>query len=260
MVARFVVFCGGSARTLGREVEVAAAVRAATVRDDGGSKLVQADRMMTLAVQEVADWLQRHVAATNERTLIALAGLPGAGKTTVTARIAERFNALAGAGRMLALGMDGFHLSKKELLRAHGPEGMTRRGAPWTFDPAALLERLRRLRAAEGTVTWPDFAHDVGDPVADGPWVTAETRVVLVEGLYLLLDEPVWRDVGASFDLRWYLDVPAAVARERLIRRHMQAWKLDRGAATRRVEANDDHNAAIVAATRDRADALLHEP
>lgn len=216
--------------------------------------------MVTLSLPEIASWLHCWASEKGGRTLVALAGLPGAGKSTVAARIARDFNARPGAGTMVALGMDGFHLTKAELRRRRGEAGMTRRGAPWTFDPGALLERLRRLRANDGTVTWPDFAHDIGDPIPDAQRVSAETRVVLVEGLYLLLDEPVWREVGAAFDLRWYLDVPAATARERLIRRHMQAWNLDRVAATSRVAVNDGRNAAIVSATRARADALLHEP
>ena len=52
-------------------------------------------------------------------------------------------------------------------------------------------------------------------------------------------------------------DVDADAALERLTRRHMASWGLDRAAATARVQADDRLNAQIVAASRHRADVLL---
>ncbi len=71
-------------------------------------------------------------------------GVPGSGKTTVAAQLAEEVNARTAPGTMLALGMDGFHLTKAELRWFPDPvEAFARRGAPWTFDVAALERRLR---------------------------------------------------------------------------------------------------------------------
>jgi pantothenate kinase-related protein Tda10 len=64
------------------------------------------------------------------RILVALAGLPGAGKTTVAARWACAVNRLAGAGSMQVLGMDGFHLPRAALARMPNPAAaLARRGA-----------------------------------------------------------------------------------------------------------------------------------
>lgn len=218
--------------------------------------------MITLPVDSAAAWLHAQGIGRGQRVLVALAGVPGAGKTTVAGRIAAAFNAAVppGAGRMVALGMDGFHLPKAALRRLPDPEAaFARRGAPWTFDPRAMAERLAAMRNAPAPVMWPGFAHDAGDPVEAAHVVPADVRVVLVEGLYVLLDDGPWRDVSACFDLRWFLEVPRERAGERLIRRHMEAWRIDRAAATHRAESNDALNAGIVLATRGRADALLVE-
>jgi pantothenate kinase len=130
---------------------------------------------------------------------------------------------------MVALGMDGFHLTKAQLQRMPDSEAaFARRGAPWTFDPVSLAQRLRRLRddAGQTSVEWPDFQHDVGDPVEAAHSVSPATRVVLVEGLYLLHEADGWEEVGRCFDERWYLDTPLDVAMERLTKRHMAAWGL----------------------------------
>lgn len=191
------------------------------------------------------------------RRLIALAGVPGSGKTTLAARLADEVNALAGPGTLAVLGMDGFHLTRAELSRLPDPdEALARRGAPWTFNPQALAERLRALRdgAGRAPVAWPDFQHDVGDPVEAAFTVPAAVRLVLVEGLYLLHEADGWRAVGQSFDERWYLDVPLEIAMERLAARHMAAWGLSRADAESRIAANDRLNAGTVLESRNSAD------
>ena len=194
------------------------------------------------------------------RALIALAGLPGSGKSTLAARLAAEVNDAQGPGTMAALGMDGFHLSKAALRQMPDPEAaFARRGAPWTFDAPALVSRLRELKDAAGraSVGWPGFRHEVGDPVEDAETVGPGTRLVLVEGLYLLHAEDGWGELGPLWDERWYLDTPMEVAMVRLTARHMSAWGLTRVEAEARVAANDRLNAEIVARTRDLADKRL---
>lgn len=80
--------------------------------------------------------------------------------------------------------MDGFHLYRRELDEMPDPaEAHRRRGAPWTFNPGALLEVLKRCRDGE-VVHAPGFDHRVKDPV-EGEIVVGEgIRVVVVEGGY----------------------------------------------------------------------------
>ena len=191
------------------------------------------------------------------RTLVALAGLPGSGKSTLAAYLAAEVNAIAGPGTMAALGMDGFHLSKAALRQMPDPEAaFARRGAPWTFDVPALVTRLHELKGESGrsAVGWPGFQHEIGDPVEDALAVAPTTRLILVEGLYLLHSEDGWGELGPLWDERWYLDTPLEIAMERLTERHRMAWGLTRAEAARRVAANDRLNAEIVARTRSRAD------
>lgn len=192
-----------------------------------------------------------------QRILIALAGLPGSGKSMVAASLAKAVNAEAGAGVMMALGMDGFHFSKAELARFADPaQALKRRGAPWTFDADALAQRLLDLRQHGTSVTWPDFEHGVGDPVADAITVSPSTRIVLVEGLYLLHDDHGWQH-AQLFDECWYLDVTMDIAMERLAQRHMAANTQNREVAMQRLAVNDRLNADIVQKSRVRAQYLI---
>jgi pantothenate kinase len=150
---------------------------------------------------------------------------------------------------MVALGMDGFHFTKAALRQFPDPaEAFARRGAPWTFDAAALQQRLEQLRASYGRrdVPWPGFEHEVGDPVEGASTVPTSTRLIIVEGLYLLHRGDGWETVSACFDERWYLNTPLEIALERLALRHMQAWGITRDAADHRIATSDRLNAELV--------------
>ncbi len=83
----------------------------------------------------------RRLATPGTRRVLGIAGPPGAGKSTLAARLVERLGGLA-----VLVPMDGFHLAQAELEclgRAR------RKGAPDTFDAAgyaALLARLGSVR------------------------------------------------------------------------------------------------------------------
>jgi len=193
----------------------------------------------------------------SSRLLIGLAGLPGSGKSTLAVDLAKSVNERLGDGTMIALSMDGFHLTKAELKLLPNPEAaLARRGAPWTFDVAALASRLALVRSSFGTtdVAWPDFQHGVGDPVSDAYVIERSIRVILVEGLYLAYTDEGWLEVSAQFDERWFLDTPQELSNERLIDRHMRTRNIDRSEAEARIKINDSLNAALTLSTRQLSD------
>ncbi|MBA4064816.1 MAG: hypothetical protein C0501_14105 [Isosphaera sp.] len=178
--------------------------------------------------------------------LVAVAGVPGAGKSTVAAAVAAR---AAGA---VVVPMDGYHLPRAVLTA----DQMIRRGAPDTFDPAALRANLVRLRAT-GSGTFPGFDHAAGDPVPGAVVVTPGTPLVVVEGLYLLLRD--WR-LADLFDFTVFLDCPPEVAVRRVADRHFACGLAATAAeARRRAETNDRRNADAILADgcRERADLVV---
>lgn len=194
------------------------------------------------------------------RWIVGLAGLPGSGKSTLARQLESELNARTAPGTLVALGMDGFHFSKAQLGQFPDPTAaFARRGAPWTFDTDAFLQRLQRLRSASNNalVQWPGFEHGVGDPVEDAFEIAPATRLILVEGLYLLHDADGWAPIARCFDERWFLDTSLEIALERLTQRHIKSWNLTRARALRRIAANDALNAQIVLRSRPNADFLV---
>lgn len=194
----------------------------------------------------------------SKRLVIGVVGLPGSGKSTLAAKFVDAVNEHTNAKTAVALSMDGFHLSKAALAQFADPAAaLTRRGSPWTFDPAGLADKLRKLRKnPDESTTWPDFQHGVGDPVADAISISPDAKLIIVEGLYLLHREHGWNLTGL-LDECWYLDTSMDVAMERLVKRHMASWGFSREQALDRLAMNDRLNADIVLETRQFADWLV---
>ncbi|CDJ47286.1 hypothetical protein, conserved [Eimeria brunetti] len=212
------------------------------------------------------------------RVLVGIAGIPGSGKSTLAPRLEAGLNAVSrsqfcqcllpvqaetklqgnpreshqentpGCPAAVALvGMDGFHLTRAELDKFPDPKEAHRcRGAPWTFDLRAFWERLHALKMKPGPVVFPTFDHAVKDPDSHGCVVETSTRVVVVEGLYILGTEecPLPPNI---FDVTIFIDTPKTVAADRVIKRHV-ASGISRNLeeAKRRWDENDSQNADYI--------------
>ncbi len=144
------------------------------------------------------------------RYLVALAGPPGAGKSTLAADLVTAL----GKGAK-AVPMDGFHYDDAVLI-ARGARD--RKGAPDTFDVQGFLHLLRRLRT-EDEVAIPLFDRELEISRAGADIVTAADRVLVVEGNYLLLNESPWPQTAPLFNLTVWIDVPESELDRRLLAR-----------------------------------------
>ncbi|CAN7138689.1 unnamed protein product [Brassica rapa subsp. narinosa] len=204
----------------------------------------------------------------NVKRLVGLAGPPGAGKSTLAYEVVSRINRLwpqkaasfddevMPPDVATVLPMDGFHLYRSQLDAMEDPkEAHARRGAPWTFNPALLLNCLKKLRN-EGSVYVPSFDHGVGDPVEDDIFVSLQHKVVIVEGNYLLLEEGTWKDISDMFDEKWFIDVNLDTAMERVEARHISTGKPP-DVAKWRIDYNDRPNAELIVKSKTNADVLI---
>lgn len=169
----------------------------------------------------------------HERLLIALAGPPGSGKTTLAREVAQRLASSLAVPKTSVVSIDGFHLTLAALRALpNAEEALARRGAPWTFDAEAAATLVRELRTSGPSssgalpprdVVVPTFDHAVKDPVAGGLVVRADVQVCILEGNYLLSDEGPWAAIADLVDDRWLVKVDRAVARARVAARHLAA-------------------------------------
>ena len=189
--------------------------------------------------------------AAGPRRILGVAGAPGAGKSTLAAGVAQALGEAC-----VVVPMDGFHLAQERLDALGRAE---RKGAPDTFDAAgfvALLRRVREQGPGDPVVYAPRFHREIEEPVAGAIAVPPGVPLVVVEGNYLLVPDGEWAGVRPLLDECWYVQPDDDVRRERLVRRHEEFGKTA-GRARAFALGSDERNAAVVAASRYRADLLI---
>lgn len=184
------------------------------------------------------------------RKLVALAGPPAAGKSTVSRMLCDRLNTERRSA--VVLPMDGFHLDNR-LLEALGI--LDRKGSPDSFDAAGFCNAIARVAAGEEMV-YPVFDRSRDIAIAGAEVLSAETEFVLVEGNYLLLDTPPWSDLARYWDFAIWIDAPAETLRQRLVQRWLNEG-MPGPQAEARVAANDLPNAELILARRAPCDLSL---
>ncbi|SCU82904.1 LAMI_0C01310g1_1 [Lachancea mirantina] len=184
--------------------------------------------------------------------------------------------------------MDGFHLSRKHLDHFKDAKAAhRRRGAPQTFDSNNYLQLCKLLAetskikpvfkhkvedcssfnedvlfdelcasftADVPSISFPGFDHSLKDPTVNQHSVDAYTRVVVMEGLYLLLDVENWAKVFPEIQrtgcfLVFAINVDDATLAERVAKRHLQSGLVgtyEEGLA--RFNDNDLPNAKLIQA------------
>lgn len=177
-----------------------------------------------------------------QRVLVGICGPPGSGKSTLASRLARSYEAPV-------VPMDGFHLANGELDRL----GLRhRKGSPETFDATGFVSLIRELRAGDHEVVAPLFDRAADASIEAGVGIPADAALVLVEGNYLLFDEPPWSALADLFDLTVFLDVPTDELRGRLVERHVRFGRTVADAEAF-VDSSDLVNAARIRPTSRRA-------
>ena len=151
-----------------------------------------------------------HLSAAKSRFVVAIAGPPGSGKSTLSDHLAK---CLGPSAKVLP--MDGFHLDNDRLQEM---SLLPRKGAPETFDAMGLLELMRKMRDKK-MFLYPTFDRQADKTIPNSGGITEEDKIVLVEGNYLLLKGPPWSELSQFFDLTVALDVCRETLQSRLIAR-----------------------------------------
>jgi pantothenate kinase len=188
-----------------------------------------------------------------QRFIVALAGPPGSGKSTVADAVCDALNKERAVLASI-LPMDGYHYDDG-LLTQMGR--LPFKGAPDTFDVGGFAHTLKRLKAQdEPQVAVPVFDRSLEISRGSARMIARDVPIIISEGNYLLLDDKPWRDLRLLYDLTVGIETSVDVLRQRLEAR-WRGFGLAEGEVQRKVNDNDLPNAKFVMERMGRADARL---
>lgn len=193
------------------------------------------------------------------RILVFVAAPPGAGKSTLCSFLQDLSEKQENITDVQAIGMDGFH-RRQEYLLSHttirdGKEikMVEIKGAPETFD-VDLFEKSIEKVLSEKTIGWPEYNRKLHNPVDDA--ITVNRDIVLLEGNYLLLDMPKWRDLKRFADMTIRITADKEMLKKRLVERKAASGNSLED-ALRFVEFSDMANVELCLERSARADLEL---
>jgi len=189
-------------------------------------------------------------AAASSRTIIGIVGKPGGGKSTLSKFLLKGMDSTL----VSVVPMDGFHLSNKVLKELGRSD---RKGAQDTFDVkgfTALIERIKMDSA--DPIYYPIFDRSIEESIAAQGVVYPSTRVVIVEGNYLMHDNDGWQEISPLLDQSWYAFLEEDIRISRLISRHI-AFGKDPESAKAWAKGSDQVNAELIEAGVGRCDFLI---
>lgn len=189
-------------------------------------------------------------AAANRRVICAIAGPPGSGKSTLADALVTMLNDME-PGVAALFPADGYHYDDLYLV----PAGLRpRKGIPETFDVGGLRAMLARLRANdEAFVAVPVFDRDLEIARAGARMIPQSVRIIVAEGLYMLLNRDGWTDLQSLYDVSVMIDVPEEVLRARL-RSRWEGYGLSEDEIAWKLDGNDLPNGRMVRAESAPAD------
>jgi pantothenate kinase len=211
---------------------------------------------LRLAPDEALRFLVTHahgLAQRPGRIVLGLAGGPGVGKSTLATQLVEALESES-PGLAAYVPMDGFHMRHAKLVEQGTAND---KGMPHTFEGGAFAAFLAGLKVAQGPVSGPGYSRKIEDVIENAFTVDAGTRLLVVEGNYLLLATAPWWQVKPLLDSSVFIQLPRETVRARLMKRHAEEGLFSEERNREHVERVDLANYDLVTRSRSRADIAI---
>lgn len=190
----------------------------------------------------------------NKRFLLAITGVPGAGKSTLANLLMKNTNEVLKEESVIVVPMDGYHYHNDILIQ----KGLLPlKGIPQTFDSQRFVMLIKEIASGKmEKIYCPSYDRSLHNPVERSIVIENKHKIIIVEGNYLLLDTYPWNELADLFDESWFIETSVATTEERLISRHVLTGRSVEEAKGK-IKSTDAPNAELIIQTRHRATKVI---
>eukprot|EP01119_Soliformovum_irregulare_P007194 TRINITY_DN19591_c0_g1_i1.p1 TRINITY_DN19591_c0_g1~~TRINITY_DN19591_c0_g1_i1.p1 ORF type:complete len:270 (+),score=44.05 TRINITY_DN19591_c0_g1_i1:6-815(+) len=200
----------------------------------------------------LALWISSHC-QDSTRSIVGIAAPAGSGKTVFSELLKLCINAAMGSEVCSIMGMDAYHRLNEDLER----NGLkSQKGAPITFDAEAFVSDLERIKT-QRDLFLPVYDRKLHDPRPNAVHLASQCRVVIVEGLFILYDQPPFDKVSQKLDLSIYLEIDPTECQRRVVERKVLGGR-SREDAVAHYQNIDHSNHLLIEKGKHRANLILH--
>ncbi|MCL2776031.1 MAG: nucleoside/nucleotide kinase family protein [Oscillospiraceae bacterium] len=192
------------------------------------------------------------------RIIVYIAGPCGAGKTTISLMLESLANIHTDSSAQ-AVGIDGFHYNNDYLNSHYVCKNGTKvllhdiKGSAETYNFEKLYDKITALKY--GDIYWSGYDRVIHDVVDDVIFINGQ--IVIIEGNWLLLDEPCWRDLAQFCDYSVFITAVQETLINRLTERKIKGGLGEEG-AKEFVMRSDAENIKRILSRRLKCDMELH--